>query len=723
MKTKTNIRTMPRTLLSGLLMMMLIGLGVVTIPSRANTSGPLGEAANPVQTENLQPGTSDWGIKSPFRIADDVNKQIKGYASATSVNKGQPIQFHISVTPVQTYTIDIYRMGWYNGDRGRLVLQSTVLTGTSQPACPTDATTGLIECNWTSSYSFTVPISWTSGIYLAKLSNAQLYQNYIVFTVRDDARKAAFLYQQPVTTYQAYNNYPNDNATGKSLYDHNSFGANTVVGSKRAVKVSFNRPYADNGGGNFDNQFSDWTWEIYLVGWLERMGYDVAYSTNVDTHVSSARLLNYKAFLSAGHDEYWTKEMFDAAEAARAAGVNLVFFAGNAVDVQMRFEPASDGTPNRTVVSYKNAAADPNPNPALKTVQFREAGRTQQTLLGVQYSTYSSSVPTQSLVIANTTVPSTSWVFSGTGLTDGATVPGLIGYEIDAVTPGQAMPISTTFTIIGNSPFVNADGSPATSHAVIYQAPSGAWVFSSGTTSFAWALDHRTRSDARIQKLTQNILNRFGDPVEPLPTIVPTLTTQPTPTTPPAACSQTTISVKPQLAIPDGEPAFTCVSLNAPDIGTVQTLTLGLGISHTYVSDLALRLRSPNGSKQLTLMNRTSRPALPFGSPANLLATYPITFAAAGIDAETMGVTLTNTNQVVCRDDGNCIYTANPDGDNSSTISSTAEFSGTASLGTWQLCAEDSSGGDAGTIETITLNLVCSAEPPKRLVYLPFVRK
>ena len=62
-----------------------------------------------------------------------------------------------------------------------------------------------------------------------------------------DGRPAPYLFQQAVTTYQAYNNYPDDNLTGKSLYTINSNGALTVSGEKRAVKVSFDRPYAGDG--------------------------------------------------------------------------------------------------------------------------------------------------------------------------------------------------------------------------------------------------------------------------------------------------------------------------------------------------------------------------------------------------------------------------------------------------------------------------------------------
>ena len=52
-----------------------------------------------------------------------------------------------------------------------------------------------------------------------------------------------------------------------------------------------------------------------------------------------------KAFFSTGHNEYWTKEMFDAAENARDSGVNLAFFGADAVYTQVRFEPSAAGDP------------------------------------------------------------------------------------------------------------------------------------------------------------------------------------------------------------------------------------------------------------------------------------------------------------------------------------------------------------------------------------------
>jgi len=457
---------------------------------------------NPVVVENRQLGSANWQIGGgSFRPADDVGKQIKGYASATSVNKGGSITFQVTVNPAQAYTMDVYRMGWYQGLGGRFMQRIGPLDGVPQSVCPVDATTGLIECAWTPSYTLTVPANWTSGVFLVQLTNAQGYQNYITFVVRDDTRRADILYQQSVTTYQAYNNYPDDGATGKSLYNYNSYGANTISGIRSAVKVSFNRPYSLNGSGLFFN------WEYYFIRWLERSGYDATYSTNLDTHQNSARLLDSKAFLSVGHDEYWSKPMYDGIERARDAGVNLAFFGGNAVYWQARFEASPvSGTADRVMVVYKDRALDPVQG-STTTILWRDPflNRPEQQLIGVQVAgMVASNVP---YVVTN----SSNWVYAGTGLADGNSIPGLVGYEADWSTASAPLPTSVagTYTLLSNSPFDDVSGPRLYSNSSIYQAPSGAWVFGAGTISWSWGLDHPAVGDSRVQRITANVLDRF----------------------------------------------------------------------------------------------------------------------------------------------------------------------------------------------------------------------
>ena len=126
---------------------------------------------NPIQAENARPGTTDWQLQNPS--GDNEGSQIEGYASATSVNRGDNISFFVRTTD-PTYTIAIYRLGWYGGLGGRLEVAPQSFPALSQPLPTPDPTYGMTECNWTSQYTLTTsnpsdPTDWVSGIYVAKL--------------------------------------------------------------------------------------------------------------------------------------------------------------------------------------------------------------------------------------------------------------------------------------------------------------------------------------------------------------------------------------------------------------------------------------------------------------------------------------------------------------------------------------------------------------------------
>ena len=105
--------------------------------------------------------------------------------------------------------------------------------------------------------------------------------------------------------------------------------------------------------------------EYPMVRWLERNGYDVSYTTGVDSDRRGAELLEHKVFLSVGHDEYWSGGQRTNVEAARDAGVNLAFFSGNEVFWKTRWETSIDGPADRprTLVSYKETHADAKIDP------------------------------------------------------------------------------------------------------------------------------------------------------------------------------------------------------------------------------------------------------------------------------------------------------------------------------------------------------------------------
>ena len=148
----------------------------------------------------------------------------------------------------------------------------------------------------------------------------------------------------PTATYQAYNTWG-----GKSLYFDKNGGADTVAGTKRAVKVSFNRPQDDptrQRDGYFGPDFD-------MVQWLEEQGYDVTYTDDVAVHQDPTELRQHEVVLITGHSEYWSSEEFNGVKAARDAGVGIASFSANTAYWKVRYENG-----NRRLVCYKTVQGD-----------------------------------------------------------------------------------------------------------------------------------------------------------------------------------------------------------------------------------------------------------------------------------------------------------------------------------------------------------------------------
>ncbi len=428
-------------------------------------------ASNPVQAENALQGDSYWTAATQDGLTP--NPPIDGYASATSVRPGETIGFHVTAVPGSRYRIEIDRLGWYGGLGGRRItcLVGAVLdpmcshneSGVQQPPAPSpDPVTGEVDAGWSTTDTLAVPAGWTSGYYLAVFrltagpsAGQTAFTPFIVQAPAGD--HSTILVQVPTNTWQAYNPWG-----GEDLYS-----------TPRAVKVSFNRPYANR--LLFD-------WEYPLVRFLERGGWDVSYATDDDVDADPSILLGHALDMSAGHDEYWTKQMRDGWEAARDAGVNLAFMGANDGFWQVRYE---DG--HRAIVAYKYSP-DPDPDLTETTTEFRELAtpRPECELMGVQFG--GTVLYRQYLdYTVDPAAASDPW-FAGSGLTAGSVLPGLVGYETDSIVPGCHVPPPT--------PLLNYSGPPAApgqppvqADAVRYTACSGAEVFATGSLQFSWGLD------------------------------------------------------------------------------------------------------------------------------------------------------------------------------------------------------------------------------------------
>ncbi len=475
------------------------------------TSNPQDAHSSAIARENANVGTNAWLI-SPEQTA---RNQIQAYASATSVLPGQRLTFHVSVQQDgMPYSIDVYRLGWYGGLGGRLMLDVQQRVGHAQgyydagthtlvgcSSCTVDQSVGLVEAHWQPSYVLTVPTSWTTGVYEAKFTDANDKQTSVSFDVAGSSR-STYLAITAVATEAAYNTWG-----GYSLY----VGPDDTYGS-RAFKVSLNRPTAgvdSTEGLNF---------EIDTIRWLERMGYDVTYTSGVDLHEHPEQLRTHRAVLILGHSEHWSKEMRDGVEAARDAGVGLAFLGGGDVHMQIRFEPAGDGTPDRTIVGYRDAALDPlnGVDNARVTVEWRSppVSRPENALTGLMYSSYTQSpsgFPWQLSSWAR------SPLLEGTGLQRGQSYGcDIVGYVWDEESDHNgATPAG--LNDLGASPTRTFLGTTDAGDTTYYVASSGALVFDAGTVNWGYALDSfrlvppndcsgQTAPVPGLQKLMSNVM-------------------------------------------------------------------------------------------------------------------------------------------------------------------------------------------------------------------------
>jgi hypothetical protein len=423
------------------------------------------------------------------------NAPIQGYAGQVSVNRGEPVDLFVSTRQAH-YDLEVYRMGWYGGSGGRLMHEARGLSGQNQPIPAPAPHTGLVSADWKRSYTVQTRADWASGAYLVKLIAADNSASYIFFVVRDDSATSDIMYVLAVSTYQVYNSWG-----GKSLYDFNSTGG-------RASKVSYDRPYVGNGAEQF-------FWgDYHMITWMESQGYNVTYATSVDLHTRPDLLRGHKVYLSNFHDEYWSRPMREQVTAARDAGVHLAFFDTNNVWWQIRYEPSPDGRPDRVQVCYKDANSDPirTTNPRLTTVKWLDppVGEPPNALLGImQESSWDDWNVAYPWIVKN----ASHWIYEGTGLREGDSIPRVVGYEYDRLYDNGLTP--PTLTLLAASPVVDLNGRSRIAHSAIYSAPSGALVFSAGTNFWAWKLlgnpwRNNYEADERIQRMTVNVLAKMG---------------------------------------------------------------------------------------------------------------------------------------------------------------------------------------------------------------------
>jgi len=467
---------------------------------------------NSIVEENRKTGTSKWILKKEEILFDKYtvdnlwmgpirSSVVEGYCDKLYVKPGEEISFHVSAARSSTYTLSIYRIGYYQGHGGRLIRSAGPLQGKNMGTPDFSRENFLIECDWEKAYSVKITDEWISGFYVVKLVTREGWANYMSFVVVDEAPRDLVLQVSDFNSH-AYNRWPEHH----SLYNNIETGIDNYWGPRNVS--SFRRPQAKLsqlvdlpltlGAGEF------FAWQYPFVFWAEKNGYDITYISNMTLHEKGPEVLTRASgFLSVGHDEYWTDDMYRNAMAARDQGVSMGFFCGNSV--YGRFQLDADGK-------------------GIQNVRFRRNGKLKdKDLMG------SGSGEDSGIGGGNWKVKDAGhWAFRGTGMKDGDAIEALVGWEYHYDTaddiPGLKKLASDTTNFYEwpiwenrkkkdtHGEFVATYYEPEGKRNFVFNAATCWWVYGFDEPP-AWKrstwYDGRQTADPRVMQITRNVLDEM----------------------------------------------------------------------------------------------------------------------------------------------------------------------------------------------------------------------
>lgn len=214
------------------------------------------------------------------------------------------------------------------------------------------ASDDLYNCGWDSNHSWRIPKNARSGIYAAWFDfekDGVTHRYPVTFIVKKskEAKKAPIAVMCSSTTWRAYGgtpfalNNPNELqfwGTGGSKNDPANPPAYNFyrdhASGQPSYQVGLQIPWPSAGPGVL---YSDpevgyshlMRGERFLHTWLEKQGYDFDVITNLDLHRNPDLLDGYKTLLINGHDEYWSREMYEGLDDYLKEGGTTAVLSGN----------------------------------------------------------------------------------------------------------------------------------------------------------------------------------------------------------------------------------------------------------------------------------------------------------------------------------------------------------------------------------------------------------
>ncbi len=396
-----------------------------------------------------------------------------------SARAGETVELHVSASG--TAGVRVVR----EGAAETQVFEATC-TATRQEVGAEVADSG---CDWPVALRLDIDPAWPSGFYRVDVDLGEGDPLHAFFVVRATSPGKA-LFVLSTSTWAAYNDWG-----GPSFYTGGHVSsmrrplpagflakpdplrwriARLAEQSRDDVRAFFQRHSFWCMAAGWANQ------EILFARWAEQQGIALDYATSRDLHSEGAALLDgYSAYVSVGHDEYWSAAMRDAAEGFVDAGGSIAFFSGNTSFWQIRYEES-----DTRIVGYKLALEeDPvfgtDAQHTLSTMWSDPlVGRPENSMTGVSFTRGGYAHMRNSPYGSGgyTVWQPGHWAFEGLDLRAGdllGSCPVVVGYECDGceLTLRNGVPVAT-----------GDDGTPA-SFQVLGTAPAHLWETQEGLAS------------------------------------------------------------------------------------------------------------------------------------------------------------------------------------------------------------------------------------------------
>ncbi len=392
----------------------------------------------------------------------------------------------------------------------------------------------LEDAGWPTSFSVSVPSDARSGIYTlrARSGSDALFVPFIV-TSRTPRSELACLI--PTLTWQAYGSnraaysYTEDGVLDRTLctYDVHSDGSMVHYYSRLQPTRGWNP------GAGFQNWGAhNVTANLYLIDWLEALGFEYEVFADEDLHRDGADLLSgYRCLVLGSHPEYHTENMVDSLAAYVRNGGRLVYLGGNglywvtSIDARrpylLELRRGGEGDYGPT---YEPAPGESQHSTTLELGGlWARRGRPPRRTVGVEHASNAWIESDEKRGFRR--LPSSldaryAWVFQGVGADEiigdfGLNLGSAAGFEMDAVQAwawDRLTPEPVVLARASHPDFIPARRthvSPTADVAIMDYAGGGA-VFSAGSVAWTGSLSHNGYSN-NVSSITRNVIRRFLD--------------------------------------------------------------------------------------------------------------------------------------------------------------------------------------------------------------------